>query len=112
MLLDDSSGATIALTCGREAPSVSTVEVAALPIHGTGAADISSGAKKSKPTGLTATGRTVDLSGIDIGSVVKVKGGIGMFRGEKQVILERICKYYFLLNTLLHSILTTSHPLP
>lgn len=95
MLLDDSSGATIALTCGREVPSVSTVEVAALPIPGTGAADISSGVKKTKQTGLTATGRTVDLSGIDIGTVVKVKGGIGIFRGEKQVILERICEYYF-----------------
>lgn len=40
--------------------------------------------------GLTATGRTIDLRGIDIGSVVKLKGGIGSFRGEKQITLERV----------------------
>lgn len=43
------------------------------------------------PVGLTETGRTVDLSGVDVGVVVKVKGGMGVFRGEKQVMLERIC---------------------
>lgn len=91
MLLDDSSGVNIELTCGREAPSASAVEVAAPPTNGKGAADASASATETKQTGLTATGRTVDLSGIDVGTVVKVKGGINVFRREKQVILERIC---------------------
>lgn len=47
--------------------------------------------EESKQLGRTATGRTVDLTGVDIGAVVKVKGGLGEFRGEKQVLLERIC---------------------
>lgn len=41
--------------------------------------------------GLTATGRTVDLTGVDVGAVIKVKGGVGVYRGEKQVVLERLC---------------------
>ena len=30
------------------------------------------------------------MGGVDLGSVVKIKGGIGEFRGEKQITLERI----------------------
>lgn len=41
--------------------------------------------------GVTATGRDVDLSGVDIGTVVKVKGGVGSFREVRQMLLERIC---------------------
>ena len=36
------------------------------------------------------TGIAIDMGGIDLGCVVKVKGGINEFRGEKQVTLERI----------------------
>lgn len=92
MLLDDSSGATIELTCRRENPSVPTNRVAALPENGMDARAVTS---KVNQVGLTGSGRTVDLGGIDIGTVVKVKGGIGVFRGEKQVIIERICAYSF-----------------
>lgn len=42
--------------------------------------------------GVTATGRDVDLSGVDIGTVVKVKGGVGSFREVRQMLLERICR--------------------
>ena len=41
---------------------------------------------------MTATGRDVDLSGVDIGTVVKVKGGVGSFREVRQMLLERICR--------------------
>lgn len=41
--------------------------------------------------GVTATGRDIDLSGVDIGTVVKVRGGVGSFREMKQMQLERIC---------------------
>lgn len=49
------------------------------------------GSDERKQLGLSATGRTIDLTGVDIGAVVKIKGGVGVFRGEKQVQLERIC---------------------
>ena len=42
--------------------------------------------------GVTATGRDVDLRGVDIGTVVKVKGGVGSFREMRQMLLERICR--------------------
>lgn len=81
MSLDDSSGATIEITCGRQKSAQP-----ALP-----AKDASIPSFPSAPTeGRTATGVCIDLRGIDIGSVVKLKGGIGSFRGEKQVLLERI----------------------
>ena len=94
MLLDDSSGATIEVTCGRQAPAPrigDTESELLLP------AEIRAAANNpvSLPIGLTATGRTVDLSGIDIGAVVKVKGGVGVFRRERQVLLERICMIPF-----------------
>lgn len=40
--------------------------------------------------GITATGRDVNLSGVDVGSVVKVRGGLGLFRAERQMQLERM----------------------
>lgn len=91
MLLDDSSGATIEVTCARPAPvnSKNGITEPNVPISADGRAAVDGFA--SKTIGLTATGRTMDLSGIDTGAVVKVKGGLGMFRGQKQVMLERIC---------------------
>lgn len=88
MILDDSSGATIEITCGRPKQKG--------PILPAG--DLDAYAKTSvlpdAPTeGTTATGRSIDLTRIDIGVVVKVKGGIGSFRGEKQVLLEKICMW-------------------
>lgn len=77
MILDDSSGSTIEITCGRKTPP-SKSDIALV--------------KHLEPDtkGLTATGYDIDLQGVDIGSVVKVKGGIGDFRGQRQILLERI----------------------
>lgn len=84
MLLDDSSGALIEVTCGRPQNTTTSPNDHNIRSAGLG-----------KPTiameGVTSTGRPIDLSGIDIGTVVKVKGKIGSFRGEKQMHLERIC---------------------
>ena len=86
MLLDDNSGALIEVTCGRPSPRNNTTSS---NVHNIPSADV------AEPTisleGVTSTGRPVDLDGIDIGTVVKVKGKIGSFRGEKQMHLERIC---------------------
>lgn len=45
---------------------------------------------KSNTLGITATGLSIDLAGVDVGSIVKVKGGIGEFRGVRQMTLEKI----------------------
>ena len=84
MLLDDSSGALIEVTCGRLAPTVKAAD----PVY-----DFSNGIiEPDIPLeGVTTTGRTIDLHGVDIGTFVKVKGGIGSWKGEKQMHLERIC---------------------
>ena len=86
MLLDDNSGAVIEVTCGRPLSQHNTTSPSDHNIPSAGMA---------KPTisleGVTSTGRPIDLNGIDIGTVVKVKGKIGSFRGEKQMHLERIC---------------------
>lgn len=84
MILDDSSGSTIEVTCRRPKSAVQHAEPTLLP--------------ESKPMsvamtateGISATDRTIDLRGVDVGTIVKVKGGLGSFRGEKQILLERI----------------------
>ena len=91
-LLDDSSGATIEITCGRPAPASTTQNTNAASL----AEDRSTGVgglDASSCKGVTATGRDVDLSGMDIGTVVKVKGGVGSFRDVRQMLLERICRF-------------------
>lgn len=88
MLLDDSSGALIEITCRR---STST-SIAAHSTEDPNLLSISLAEPSVSFEGVTATGRTIDLNGIDTGTVVKAKGGIGSFRGERQMQLERICK--------------------
>ena len=84
MILDDSSGANIEITCARAQPNN--------PDRTTTAdADDAPSEEKSDMIGKTAKGFTVDLTGVDLGTVVKVKGGIGLFRGERQMTLERLC---------------------
>lgn len=85
MVLDDSSGTTIEITCGRQKPVQSTLPPENAVVTST---------LDALTEGHTATGRNIDLRGVDIGSVVKLKGGIGQFRGEKQVLLERISIIY------------------
>ena len=82
-LLDDSTGASLEITCGRPVLDNKDV-VPTTPAIGTH--------RPLDPPaqGLTATSRNIDLEGVDVGTVVKVKGGIGSFRGVKQLLLERI----------------------
>ena len=88
-LLDDSSGATIEITCGRPAPTPNASNTNATSL----AKDTSTrlNGYEASIKGVTATGRDVDLSGVDIGTVVKVKGGMGSFREVRQMLMERIC---------------------
>jgi Telomere regulation protein Stn1 len=41
--------------------------------------------------GISVLGNEIDLSSIEIGVTVKVKGGIREFRSVKQIALERLC---------------------
>lgn len=111
MQLDDSSGTTIEVTCGRPTASASTNNTTAEISNPTtdGKTVKDGGANDKRQTGVTATGRTIDLTGVDVGAVVKVKGGIGMFRGAKQVQLERICTFR---PSFLHYLHHLNHPSP
>lgn len=88
MQLDDSCGATIDLICGYQAAVASTTDVKPHLSH---RAHLETHSDERRQLGLTATGRTVDLTGVDVGAVIKVKGGLGVYRGKKQVVLERLC---------------------
>ena len=87
-LLDDSSGATIEITCGRPTPTP-TAQNTNTRTQAEDSTLLSGPDACSK--GITATGRDIDLSGVDVGTVVKVRGGVGSFREMKQMQLERIC---------------------
>lgn len=105
LILDDFSGVTIELTCVRKAPPPPPPNTTSLGIQATHALEEAGSVRPSESIlsleaerslaaagnqGLTATGQEVDLSKVDIGSIVKVKGGLGEFRGGKQILLERI----------------------
>ncbi|CAF9931613.1 MAG: hypothetical protein HETSPECPRED_008144 [Heterodermia speciosa] len=86
MVLDDSSGATIEITCGRPKEQSAGTNL-----------DIPSTTTKytsNSMIGKTAQGNTIDLTGVDVGSVIKIKGTIGTFRGTRQIHLERLCKTF------------------
>lgn len=87
MVLDDSSGANIEVTCGRASPAAQGGDINAATVH-------TPAREQARMIGNTTQGNSVDLSGVDIGSIVKVKGGIGSFRGEKQMTLERLSRYH------------------
>ena len=42
--------------------------------------------------GKSVLGYKVDITGVEIGNVVKVKGGVGEWLGTRQLTLERICE--------------------
>lgn len=97
LTLDDSSGATIEVTCKRQALRPTT------NVHGSNAATTreplpSSGADLDNGGGygIAPSNNKINMGGIDVGSVVKVKGVVGEYRGEKQLMLERICRLHFL----------------
>ncbi|KAL9103589.1 MAG: hypothetical protein Q9163_001391 [Psora crenata] len=80
--LDDSSGETIDAICERSK--------VALPPESNNEMCQPVGLPQSPRKGLTAKGGEVDLADIDVGTVVKIKGGIGAWKGRRQVSLERI----------------------
>ncbi|KAL6717424.1 hypothetical protein ACLMJK_005339 [Lecanora helva] len=84
LVLDDGSGSTLEITCSRPTPTRKEGEKP-LPLDTSAALSNS-----TQSEGLSATGRSIDLSLVDVGTVVKVKGGIGIFRDDKQLLLERI----------------------
>lgn len=96
MVLDDSCGATIELLCWRPTLPKPTKNAMTIrpesPSFECSEAELVS--QDTAYTGVTGTGRTVNLKGYDIGAVVKVKGGLSIYRGEKQIMLERICTFY------------------
>ncbi|MCJ1314494.1 hypothetical protein MMC25_008176 [Agyrium rufum] len=81
LILDDGSGQTIELTCGRERIDQDITSDNLLP---------RGSATCNKMSGKTSTGRIIDLDGVGVGNVVKVKGSLGTFRGVKQIHLERL----------------------
>ncbi len=96
MDFDDGSGATIVLKWPKPTP-VRTLA----SDQGDGALQSNQGTRDeaiTKGVGVkevvaafkNSAGECIDLSGIDLGSVVKVKGTIGLFRGVRQIGLERI----------------------
>lgn len=92
MILDDSSGSTIEVTCGRKIPppKYNNTDIRAVEDYLYGSKTAAMEPSEPDTRGVTATGYDIDLRGVDIGSVLKVKGGIGDFRGQRQLLLERI----------------------
>lgn len=91
LTIDDSSGVNIEVKYDRATPAASGVgdvtdnQARKYEANKTLASD-----GVLDTSGVTATGRKIRPSGVDIGSVVKIKGGIKAFRAQKQVTLERI----------------------
>ena len=93
--LDDSSGINIEATCAAPPrPSLDERGITAVPNVAapttkpvSGPALVEPGAAKRQKY-ISPDGP--NLTDIDVGSVVKVKGGIGIFRGQKQIRLKVI----------------------
>ena len=77
--IDDGSGATIEATCLAPPRPEATATVAAIAVSTERAADDA----MVSPDGPK-------LRGVDVGKVVKVKGGIKEFRGVRQVAMKAI----------------------
>ncbi|KAL8915113.1 MAG: hypothetical protein Q9171_000416 [Xanthocarpia ochracea] len=89
MILDDSSGLTIEVFCRKDASTVtSTVDTSVDSYGGIQLNQVP--VKKDHGHVCTTSEGKVNLNMFEVGSVVKIKGGISEFRGEKQVTLERI----------------------
>ncbi|KAL8839783.1 MAG: hypothetical protein Q9170_001594 [Blastenia crenularia] len=89
MTLDDSSGLTVEIFCRKQAHMASVVDTT-VDCHGAIKLNKDYRLVDDEHLYTTNEGYKVDVKGIDLGSIVKVKGGISEFRGEKQVTLERI----------------------
>lgn len=108
MTVDDGSGAVIDVVCEKEHPAASAPILGAgtgTPIAGstsTGPVDAGRNVSGGNATngirndtshqqGTTQPSLNVpDMKGIDIGTIVKVKGTISHFRGVRQIELKRI----------------------
>ena len=91
MTLDDGSGATIEVTCKRQIPKTTTrTDSCFATSRDATAPPLDCNLGKDGEIGIAPSENKISLNGIDIGSVVKVKGFVGEFRGEEQVLLERI----------------------
>ena len=78
--IDDGSGSTIDVRCDRPKQVLNDAPY-----------DVKSVLAEIPKKGLTPSRKEVDLSDIDVGTVVKVKGLVGVrWGGEKQIRLERI----------------------
>lgn len=94
MVLDDGSGATLEIVCPRDATTLSKTGAAATEgsaKHGRSLAGIAgTDGRDAGLVGTTAMGHAISMKGVDLGCVVKAKGGIGEFRDVRQMMLERI----------------------
>ena len=92
--VDDSSGATIDVTCRKPEKVEEQKEEKSAQQNGhsalTLAATAKAGWKKDDKVKGEANAVVEMLSRIDVGSVVKVKGTIGSFRSVRQIALERL----------------------
>ncbi|KAI9822086.1 MAG: hypothetical protein M1826_000546 [Phylliscum demangeonii] len=86
MILDDSSGATIEVICPKPAAEGGGGQ------HAQGDKKKNAGPPPPVPMHAVTAPEVPDLAaaGITLGSIVKVKGGIGLFRGSRQILLKRI----------------------
>lgn len=85
--LDDSSGATIDVTCTRIQPAPQDLSAASV---GLTTSRVGNNDDALLLKGKTQTGNDVEFQGVDVGTVVKLKGTIGSWRSERQIQLERL----------------------
>ncbi|KAL8768362.1 MAG: hypothetical protein Q9209_005396 [Squamulea sp. 1 TL-2023] len=89
MTLDDSSGLTVDVICKKNASISTALFDTTVDSHGSIRLNKLPTKKDNEHVCITSHGN-IDLKAFEVGSVVKIKGGISEYRGEKQVKLERI----------------------
>ncbi|KAL8970537.1 MAG: hypothetical protein Q9183_001471 [Haloplaca sp. 2 TL-2023] len=90
MTFDDSSGLTIEIFCRKEVKNKPSTLDTTVDHHGNITLNGKLHPHDDHLLCTTNEGFQVNLKDIDVGSVVKIKGGVSEFRGEKQITLERI----------------------
>ncbi|KAL8788099.1 MAG: hypothetical protein Q9213_001857 [Squamulea squamosa] len=89
MTLDDSSGLTIEVICKKNISTSTAPLDTTVDSHGSIKLNKLPAQKDDEHVCITSQGK-IDLKVFEVGSVVKIKGGLSEYRGEKQVKLERI----------------------
>ncbi|KAI4233511.1 MAG: hypothetical protein LQ349_004365 [Xanthoria aureola] len=87
--LDDSSGLNIEVFCKKDICTVTPTIDTSVDAYGAIKLNRPLVQKDDEHVVTTSEGK-VNLDRFNVGSVVKIKGGVSEFRGEKQVTLERI----------------------